>query len=130
MSKFITRILNQYEAEYDEILAKARKEHTRRVTLDSKNLLKRLLNYKEEVLLFMHDFDVPFTNNLAERDFRMAKVKQKISGCFRSLLGAKNFCKIRNLLVTANKNDKNTFDMIQKALKDIISLNDLLATQQ
>ncbi len=128
--KFITRILNQYEAEYDEILSKARKEHTRRVTNDSKNLLKRLLGYKEEVLLFMHDFDVPFTNNLAERDFRMAKVKQKISGCFRSLLGAKNFCKIRNLLVTAKKNDKNTFDMIQKALKDIISLDDLLATQQ
>ena len=76
----------------------------------------------------MYDFSVPFTNNLSERDFRMAKVKQKISGCFRSLVGAKNFCLIRNLLVTAKKNNRNVFDMFQQSLREIISLDELLET--
>ncbi len=56
----------------------------------------------------------------------MAKVKQKISGCFRSLIGADNFCLIRNLLVTAKKNNKNIFDVSQQALQEIISLDALL----
>jgi transposase len=125
-TKFSKYFLDRYSQEYDNILVKAKKEHTRRVTKDSKNLLKRLINFKKETLFFMYDFEVPFTNNLAERDFRMAKVKQKISGCFRSLLGAENFCKIRNLLVTAKKNDRNIFGMIQKALQETITLDELL----
>ena len=125
-TKFSKKVLDEYNQEYDNILAKAKKEHTRHATKDSKNLIKRLAKYKQEALLFMHDFSVPFTNNLAEGDFRMAKVKQKISGCFRSLIGADNFCLIRNLLVTAKKNNKNIFNVFQQALQEIISLDDLL----
>jgi len=71
----------------------------------ARNLLERLRDYEDDVLRFMTLSYVPFTNNLAENDLRMVKVQQKISGCFRSMEGAKIFCRIRSYLLTCQKHD-------------------------
>ena len=68
-----------------------------------RNLLERLRNFEMDVLRFMVDPDVPFTNNRGENDIRMTKVQQKISGCFKSIEGAKIFCRVRSYLLTAQK---------------------------
>ncbi len=82
----------------------------------SKRLHKRLTKFKIEVLLFMHNFKVPFTNNLAERDIRMVKVKQKVSGGFRSFDGAQRFCALRGFISTSKKQGQNIFEAIEKAI--------------
>ncbi|MFQ5688549.1 MAG: IS66 family transposase [Candidatus Scalindua sp.] len=78
----------------------------------ARNLLERLIEYEDDVLRFMDNQIVPFTNNLGENDIRMTKVQQKISGCFRSMDGAKIFCRIRSYLSTCRKHDMS----ISKAL--------------
>ena len=76
------------------------------------NLLKRLREHRQDVWRFMGEDGVPFTNNLAEQALRMAKVKQKISGCFRTTHGADTFFTIRSYLATMHKQKANLFDCL------------------
>jgi transposase len=76
------------------------------------NLLQRLKTFQTETLRFLTDFDVPFTNNLAEQDLRMMKVKMKISGSFRTLAGAQIFASLRSVVSTARKHGCNILQIL------------------
>jgi transposase len=88
----------------------------------ARNLVERLRDYSPEVLRFVHDFRVNFDNNAAERDLRMMKVQQKISGTFRSFQGAVAFCRIRSYIATSRKMGLNVID----ALSSVFIGNPLL----
>ena len=79
-------------------------------------LLKRLLRDKEAFLLFLSDLTVPFDNSEAERDIRMMKVEQKVSGGFRTAAGAQTFCALRSYIVTARKQGVGALESLQMAL--------------
>ena len=83
---------------------------------DAHNLWERFRDYETAVLLFAIDSYVSFTNNRAERDLRMAKVKQKVSGCFRTELYAKAYCRISSYLQTMASKGYNPLIAIQMAL--------------
>ena len=118
--------LKRYSNLYDEIMRAAyeenplpeRKPGQRGRTKRGKVLclLDRLSAHKGEVCLFAHDFDVPFDNNQAERDIRNIKVKTKVSGCFRSVDGAKEYLKIMSYVSTAIKHGFTSFDAIRRAV--------------
>ena len=105
----------QYRVRYRELLQQAELEcpppepapkngkRGRTAKSKSRNLLERLQSFENDVLRFLDDPLVPFTNNQAENDLRMIKVQQKVSGCFRSMEGAETFCRIRSYITTCRK---------------------------
>jgi transposase len=111
----------QAQARYRALLRQGRLDHPRRQpgqrrTQQDKatNLLDRLEDYDLSVLAFLIDPQVPFTNNQGEQDIRMIKVKQKISGCFRTLTGAQVFARIRGYLSTCRKQGHNLWEACRR----------------
>jgi transposase len=102
---------------YRAILKKGYVENTIVANHDAEKLLNRLSKRQDSILLFVENADVPFDNNLAERDLRMAKVKQKVSGTFRSETGAQHFAMARSFLSTLKKQKKNLFESMKQVIK-------------
>ena len=120
-------VLNQsrqssFSARYDKILAGAARvirgsPKQKDVLMSAHNLYQRFLTNKPAILRFMTDVRVPFDSNGAERDLRMLKLQQKISGCFRSTEGVKTFCRVRSFLSSARKQSKNLLIALEAALE-------------
>jgi transposase len=116
----------KFDKEYDRLMDQAKRLNPEPERIPGKRgrkklgkilaLVHRLVAHKAEVCLFAKDFRVPFTNNTAEQSIRMIKVKTKVSGCFRTEAGAREFMTIMSYLGTAKKHGINTYDAIRAAL--------------
>jgi transposase len=117
--------VNKFAKEYIDIITLGETEApynpTSRKQTKPRNLLERFINYQAEITLFAHNFNVPFDNNLAERDIRNAKVKQKVSGAFRSDTGIGNFAKASSIIGTATKQKLSVFDTIKGIINGTVS---------
>jgi hypothetical protein len=116
LQKRYRNILTRGEAELPIIPPKPNGKRGKMAKSDAHNLWERLRDCELSVLLFAKKSEVPFTNNRAERDLRMAKVKQKVSGCFRKELYAKAYCRISSYLQTMANKGHNPLIAIQMAL--------------
>jgi transposase len=119
----------EFLEKYDEVIAEAQqlygtlrrkrgrtkkpKEMESVIRAAGRKLACRMSERREEILLFMQDFTVPFDNNQSERDLRMLKVKQKISGCFRTEKGAEEFCRLRSYVSTMKKQGRGVIETIR-----------------
>ena len=125
------RIKDDFLRCYDKLIKKADRlnqpQPKRKVDGDSpqkrsiqqptpRSLIKRLQRRRDEVLRFMTDISVPFDNNGSERDLRMIKLQQKISGCFRTPDGARVFCRVRSYLSTARKQGFSLLSALERVL--------------
>ena len=116
--------LESYEAEYDRLVDQGYQAlaqvNPERWEYDEFNaMLKRLVNFKDSYMLFMREYRVPFTNNLAERDLRAEKTKEKVSGLFRSWDGIEAHSKIRSFISTAKKRNKDLFSSVMQVMDKI-----------
>jgi transposase len=119
-------LYKEFDHWYEEIITHAYAENPYEKTTDKKRgrkkkgknlaLIERLALHKKSICMFIHQFKIPFDNNQAERDIRMIKVKTKVSGCFRSLEGAKDYLKIMSYVGTAKKHGFSAFEAIQQAI--------------
>ena len=117
--------MDRWDKQYRKILRAGRQanpltpEQTRKKRpkqSKEQNLLDRLEGCDECILAFLWDLDLPFTNNEAERAFRMMKVRVKISGCFRTLAGARRHARIRSYISTLRKHGLPVLEYLRRAL--------------
>ncbi len=108
--------VSAFEDAYDRVIREGWRENPRRPGKRQKtkaaNLLRRLDEHRDEVLRFLHDFGVPFTNNEIEGDLRMTKLHEKISGGWRSMEGARAFLAVRSYLATARKQGQGMLEVL------------------
>lgn len=126
-------LVNKYSRKYDRILERGfsrnpyRNPKIRKRGKPKKgkvlSLLERLRNLKDDVMRFFTDFRVPFSNNVAERSFRMSKLKMKGAGSFRSPEGGANFCTIFSIIDTVRKNGRNPFTALVRLFDNSFSLD-------
>jgi hypothetical protein len=120
------RLLAVYRHRYDTIITAGKTANPSPLGHGARtpaaNLLARLGGFWRDVLRFAYDLRVPFDNNLSERDIRMVKLRQKISGCLRSWAGAETFCTIRSYLSTARKHGINALDALTRLHQDQVWL--------
>jgi transposase len=113
-----TRILNQAKKEHPYHPAARKKGQRGRIAKPPvNNLIERFEKYRESILRYIFEQDVPFTNNQGERDLRMAKVQQKISGTFRTWEGARKFARMRSYIGTAKKHAESAFEALFQAIQ-------------
>lgn len=117
ITEFSKKTLRAFSKKYDEILKKASREYqsdyeTSAYRDEERKLITRLEEYKENHLLFMYDFKIPFTNNRAEADIRPAKRKLNV-GIFRNQNGARYYLRIRSFISTFLKNKRDIFEEIK-----------------
>ena len=111
LNKLAPNAPSDYSDKYDELLSLADQECPRnkasKAQPKERNLIERLVKFKDGTLAFATDSTIPFTNNQAERDLRMLKVKLKVSGCFKTKESAQRFCLLRSFVSTCTKNGIN-----------------------
>ncbi len=122
ITHFTSEEIIEYEKKYDEIVQKGMEENNRTLSKylkdKEKAVLKRLIKYKENYLKYLKDFELPFDDNLSERDLRATKIKKKVSGCHRSFEGLKDYSNIRTIISTCIKQGKNYFEFFKNILNN------------
>ncbi len=118
MGAFPEEVILEYEEKYRELIARGREENKktkhRYARDDEKKLLNRMEKYMENHLLFLHDFEVPFDDNMSERDLRKAKNRQKIAGGFRKESGHEMYCNILTIIETLKRRNMVLLENIKK----------------
>ncbi len=113
---FTEEELERYSRRYDELIAAGRDQNSRtkgrNAKKEEKTLLNRLEKYKENHLLFLHDFQVHYSNNMSEKDLRICKNRQKMAGGFRTEEGRGMYCRIMSVIGTVKRRGLNIFQSI------------------
>ncbi len=115
-NSFSKEKLARYEGRYDQLLKEGEKQHQgtkgKIAGQEERKLLNRLKKYKENHLLFLYDFEVPYSDNMSERDLRKCKNREKMSGGFRSMKGMAMYCSIMSVIETAKRRGLNVYHSI------------------
>ena len=124
-NEFTKEYVSTINKKYDEIIKigyeENKKKPSKYLHREEKALLNRLVKYKKEQLLFAYNFEVPFDNNLSERDLRKIKTKKKVSGCFRSKRLFEAYCKIQSVISTCKKQSLNIFEILKNIAPNKVS---------